>query len=85
MMTFIFFNFMFVFRAEQIDGFLDDYAFLIKGLLDYYKASLDPFALQWAKELQEVQDNLFWDDKHGAYFYSKENSPNVVVRLKDGK
>ncbi|XP_037811157.1 spermatogenesis-associated protein 20 [Lucilia sericata] len=70
-------------EAEQIDGFLDDYAFLIKGLLDYYKASLDPFALQWAKELQEVQDNLFWDSEHGAYFYSKANSPNVVVRLKD--
>lgn len=72
-------------RSERIDGFLDDYAFLIKGLLDYYKASLDGSALRWAKELQEIQDTLFWDTEHGAYFYSKANSPNVVVRLKDGK
>ncbi|XP_013113702.2 uncharacterized protein B0495.5 [Stomoxys calcitrans] len=69
--------------GERIDGFLDDYAFLIKGLLDYYKATLDGFALDWAKELQEVQDAMFWDAQNGAYFYSKANSPNVVIRLKD--
>ncbi|KAH8306033.1 hypothetical protein KR018_012586, partial [Drosophila ironensis] len=69
----------------QIDGFLDDYAFLIKGLLDYYKASLDLSALRWAKELQETQDKLFLDETNGAYFFSQQNSANVIVRLKDGK
>lgn len=53
--------------------------------MDYYKATLDGFALDWAKELQEIQDSLFWDDQNGAYFYSKANSPNVIIRLKDGK
>ncbi|XP_001653842.3 spermatogenesis-associated protein 20 isoform X2 [Aedes aegypti] len=66
-----------------IYGFIDDYAFLIKGLIDYYRASLDTGALSWAKELQEIQDELFWDHKHGAYFYSEANSANVVVRLKE--
>ncbi|KAH8333246.1 hypothetical protein KR074_002261 [Drosophila pseudoananassae] len=71
-------------NESEIEGFLDDYAFLIKGLLDYYKASLDLSALHWAKELQETQDKLFWDEKNGAYFFSKLDSPNVIVRLKDG-
>uniref|UniRef100_A0A1A9WYV4 Spermatogenesis-associated protein 20-like TRX domain-containing protein n=1 Tax=Glossina brevipalpis TaxID=37001 RepID=A0A1A9WYV4_9MUSC len=70
-------------EKERIEGFLDDYSFLIKGLLDFYKTSLDGTALKWAKELQETQDSLFWDNDHGAYFYSQANSPNVVVRLKD--
>ncbi|XP_062130959.1 spermatogenesis-associated protein 20 isoform X1 [Drosophila sulfurigaster albostrigata] len=70
-------------NAVRIEGFLDDYAFLIKGLLDYYKASLDMSALRWAKELQETQDKLFWDDKNGAYFFSQQNAPNVIVRLKE--
>ncbi|XP_054737570.1 uncharacterized protein B0495.5 [Anastrepha obliqua] len=69
--------------AQRIDGFLDDYAFLIRGLLDYHKASLDGSALKWAKELQDIQDARFWDDTHGAYFYSEANSPNVIVRLKE--
>ncbi|XP_002063288.2 spermatogenesis-associated protein 20 [Drosophila willistoni] len=67
----------------QIEGFLDDYAFLIKGLLDYYKASLDLSVLSWAKELQESQDKLFWDQQNGAYFFSQQNAPNVIVRLKE--
>uniref|UniRef100_A0A8D8J5U4 Spermatogenesis-associated protein 20 n=2 Tax=Culex pipiens TaxID=7175 RepID=A0A8D8J5U4_CULPI len=66
-----------------IYGFIDDYAFLIKGLIDYYRASLDTSALRWARELQEIQDRLFWDDTSGAYFYSEANSANVVVRLKE--
>ncbi|XP_035777254.1 spermatogenesis-associated protein 20-like [Anopheles albimanus] len=68
---------------RPIYGFVDDYAFLIRGLIDYYVASLDEHALHWAKELQDIQDELFWDPKHGAYFYSEANSPNVVVRLKE--
>lgn len=70
-------------QSEKIHGFLDDYAFLIKGLLDYYKASMDFTALEWAKELQDIQNQHFWDDKFGAYFYSQANNPNVVVRLKE--
>lgn len=70
--------------SSRIEGFLDDYAFLIRGLLDYYKSSLDMGALRWAKELQETQDKLFWDEKNGAYFFSQQDAPNVIVRLKEG-
>ncbi|XP_017069422.1 spermatogenesis-associated protein 20 [Drosophila eugracilis] len=70
-------------NESQIDGFLDDYAFLIKGLLDYYKSTLDVEAMHWAKELQDTQDRIFWDEKNGAYFFSQQNAPNVIVRLKE--
>lgn len=64
-------------------GFLDDYAFLIRGLIDYYTATLDIDALTFAKELQDQQDVLFWDEENGGYFYTEANAPNVIVRLKD--
>jgi len=54
-------------------------------LLDYYKATLDVSALHWARELQDTQDKLFWDERNGAYFFSQQDSPNVIVRLKEGK
>lgn len=69
--------------STPIDGFLDDYAFLIKGLLDYYLVCGDVAVLRWARELQHTQDRLFWDPEHHAYFYSQANAANVVVRLKD--
>lgn len=70
---------------KPVYGLLDDYAFLIKGLIDYYVASLDVGILYWAKELQDIQDKLFWDKNDGSYFYSEANAPNVVVRMKEGK
>lgn len=73
----------FMFREKPIEGFLDDYSFLIKGLIDFYLATLDVQALKWAKELQDTQDRLFWDAENGGYFYSQENSANVIVRLKE--
>lgn len=73
----------FLTSAEPISGFLDDYAFLIKGLLDYYLATMDVSALLWAKDLQETQDKLFWDAESHGYFYSKASAANVIVRLKD--
>lgn len=71
--------------AKPIFGYLDDYAFLIKGLIDYYVASLDVTVLYWAKELQEIQDELFWDPINGGYFYSEAAQADVIVRMKEGK
>lgn len=72
---------VFVVRSIPIKGFLDDYAFLIKGLLDYYIVTMDLDLLYWAKELQNTQDQLFWDPESGGYYYSQENAQ--IGRLKD--
>lgn len=71
------------YREQPIEGFLDDYSFLIKGLIDFYLATMDVGALKWAKELQDTQDRLFLDSENGGYFYSQANSANVIVRLKE--
>jgi uncharacterized protein len=66
-----------------IDGFLDDYAYLIQGLLDLYETSFDVKWLTWAVELQKKQDELFWDNQHAAYFASTGNDSSVLFRIRD--
>lgn len=75
---------LFFFRSSRTYGFLDDYAFLIKGLIDYYVASLDTDVLHFAKQLQDKQNELFWDNINGGYFYTEANAAHVVVRMKEG-
>lgn len=40
---------------SKAPAFLDDYAFLISGLLDIYEYGGEIFWLVWAIELQEIQ------------------------------
>ncbi|MGC4074681.1 MAG: thioredoxin domain-containing protein [Nibricoccus sp.] len=66
-----------------VEGFAEDYAFLIQGLLDLYETVFDVRWLQWAEQLQHTMDSLFWDEERGGYFNSSEADADLVLRLKD--
>jgi uncharacterized protein len=68
---------------SAVEGFADDYAFLIQGLLDLYEASFEIAWLRWAVELQETQDRLFYDRERGGYFSGAGNDPSILLRLKE--
>jgi hypothetical protein len=73
------------YRAGEVavEGFCDDYAFLIQGLLDVYEAGFDIAHLQWAVDLQEKQNALFWDAADGGYFTTSGQDKSVLLRIKD--
>ncbi|HEY5768099.1 MAG TPA: thioredoxin domain-containing protein, partial [Candidatus Udaeobacter sp.] len=68
---------------SNIEGFADDYAMVIQGLLDLYEASFDVEWLKFAVQLQEIQDRLFFDEKNGGYFSNSGRDKSVFVRMKD--
>ena len=68
---------------SDIEGFADDYAFVIKALLDLYEASFDIEWLKLAVQLQETQDRLFFDEKNGGYFSTSGKDASVFLRMKD--
>lgn len=70
--------------SVPIKGFQVDYAFVIRGLLDLYEVSFNIHWLEFAEELQNIQDNLFWDDKSGGYFSTTMDDRSLILRLKDG-
>jgi uncharacterized protein YyaL (SSP411 family) len=49
---------------------LEDFAYLIAGLIQLFQADHDVTWIQWAVDLQQVQDRSFWSDQLGAYFFS---------------
>lgn len=66
-----------------IEAFASDYAFLIAGLIDLYEAAFDPMYLDQAIALQQIQNQLFWDEAHGGYFTSTGDDASVLLRMKD--
>jgi len=68
---------------EPINGFVDDYAFVIRGLLDLFTVCQDQRWIQWADELQRKQNELLWDPAVGGYFTAEAGDANILVRLKE--
>ncbi|MGB2716413.1 MAG: thioredoxin domain-containing protein [Vicinamibacterales bacterium] len=68
---------------SAIDGYAEDYACLIFGLLELFQATGDSEWLDWATTLQERQDAQFWDDEDAGWFSTGGEDPTVLLRLKE--
>lgn len=64
-------------------GLLDDYAFLVWGLLETYSASFETTYLVEAVRLTERMIDLFWDDEAGGFFLSGKDSEELILRPKE--
>ena len=62
---------------------LDDYAFLIWGLIECYEASFDTQYLQTALNLQKDLTKHFWDEERGGYYFTPDDGDNLIVRQKE--
>jgi len=73
------------FRGQEArhPGGLDDYAYLIQGLITLYEADFDESWILWAENLQKKQDELFWDLEEGGYFLSEKNANFLPIRKKE--
>src|SRR5260370_5581129 len=69
--------------SADIDGYLDDYAFLNQGLLDLYEASFDVRLISWTIRLHETQERLFWDQKQGGYFTTSGEDRSILLRTRE--
>jgi uncharacterized protein YyaL (SSP411 family) len=67
----------------ETEGFAEDYACVVQGLLDLYEASFEVRWLEWAVRLQETMDAQFWDERAGGYFNSRADDAALVLRLKE--
>ncbi|MFW6141676.1 MAG: thioredoxin domain-containing protein [Candidatus Saliniplasma sp.] len=69
----------------DIDGMLDDYAYLVWALLEIYKASEEERYLDEAKRLSSSMIEKFWDaENDGFYFSSSDELPLRKKPVYDG-
>ncbi len=64
-------------------AYLDDYAFLVWGLLDLYESVFDIRYLREAIRLNQEMLELFWDEAGGGCFFSPHDGEELIVRDKD--
>lgn len=64
--------------SVRFAGCLDDYVYLIQGLLELYHTDFDTQWVQQAHELQNLQIEKFWNDKRHAFHFTTTSNDKIV-------
>lgn len=72
----------FIDGKKAIPGFLDDYVFLVWGLIELYEASFNTRYLQAAIALNEQAKVIFGDNDGGAFFFTQKGN-ELPLRKKE--
>ena len=72
------------YREEEagIDGFLDDYAFMVWALTELYQATHEKRFMDKAVELNRIMVERF-SDPSGGFYFSAEDSKELLIRKKE--
>lgn len=69
--------------AAAMPAHLDDYAFMIWGLIELYQASLEVRNLRAALELTDHAVSLFCDGDHGGFYFTSGDQEEILLRAKE--
>ena len=69
--------------VAKYNAYLEDYAFLIEGLVTLYETTGE---FEWINEARTLTQRMieeFWDSQDGGFFFTGKSHENLIVRSKD--
>ena len=69
--------------VAKFNAYLEDYAFLIEGLVTLFETTGESRWLEEAVGLAELMNEEFWDNEGGGFFFTGKSHENLIVRSKD--
>jgi len=67
----------------RLNAYLDDYAFVVHGLLNLHDATKEERWLKEAKRLTDLTLQWHWDKERGGFFYTSHDHEKLFARSKD--
>jgi uncharacterized protein YyaL (SSP411 family) len=67
----------------KLNGYLEDYAFVIEGLLAVYEATFELKFFTQARELTDAMIARFWDEQDGGFYFTSADHEQLITRTKD--
>jgi uncharacterized protein YyaL (SSP411 family) len=67
----------------KLNAYLEDYAFLVNGLVTLYEATFNPRWVEAGSDLARVMVEQFWDGAEGGFFYTGRDHEALIARTKD--
>src|SRR6185295_1550813 len=67
----------------KLNGYLEDYSYVIEGLLAVYEATFDLKFFISARELADTMIVQFWDEQDGGFYFTSADHEKLIARTKD--
>jgi uncharacterized protein len=67
----------------KLNGYVEDYANVVDGLIELYQATGKIEYLVGAKRLADTMITEFWDEESGGFFFTSNDHEELIVRNKD--
>ena len=67
----------------KLNAYLEDYAYLLDGLVSLYEATFDARWIEASLDLAGVLIEQFWDEAGGGFFYTGRDHETLISRGKD--
>ncbi len=67
----------------KLNGYLEDYAYVIEGLLSVYEATFELRFFTQARELADTMIARFWDEQDGGFYFTSSDHEELITRTKD--
>ncbi len=68
--------------VSKINGYLEDYAYLISAILDVFELNPELRYLENAKKLGMYLIEHFWDSEHNNFFMTADSHEQLIIRPK---
>jgi uncharacterized protein YyaL (SSP411 family) len=70
-------------ETPRLNGYLEDYAYLIDALVTLYETTFEPRWVAAANHLTGILFEQFWDEREGGFFYTGKDHEALIARSKD--
>jgi len=67
----------------KLRGYLDDYAYFVSALIDYFEIKPSKKSIDLAKYYADYMIDHFWDGKEKCFFFTADNHERLIIRTKN--
>jgi uncharacterized protein YyaL (SSP411 family) len=69
--------------APKLNGYLEDYAYLLDALVSVYETTFEPHWIEAALDVARVMVEQFWDEQQGGFYFTGRDHEQLIARTKD--
>jgi uncharacterized protein YyaL (SSP411 family) len=69
--------------TARLNGYLEDYSYVIEGLIALYEATFDSRYFEQARALADTMIEQFWDQSESGFFFTSSDHEELISRTKD--